>query len=88
MSVGELLIAGTQVRNNMKTRRRHNRDTQKSIWVIRTRSIQDCLAWGFEYIHQCQQSKRETIILKPDFEKAFDTVEHEAILLFLDQQYF
>ena len=28
MSVGELLIAGTQVRNNMKTRRRHNRNTQ------------------------------------------------------------
>ena len=55
---------------------------------IKTRSIQDCLAWGFEYIHQCQQSKRETIILKLDFEKAFDTVEHEAILLFLDQQYF
>ena len=29
MSVGELLIAGTQVGNNMKTRRRHNRNTQK-----------------------------------------------------------
>ena len=28
MSVGELLIAGTQVGNNMKTRRRHNRYTQ------------------------------------------------------------
>ena len=27
-SVGELLIAGTQVENNMKTRRRHNRNTQ------------------------------------------------------------
>ena len=27
-SVGELLIAGTQVGNNMKTRRRHNRNTQ------------------------------------------------------------
>ena len=30
MSVGELLIAGTQVGNNMKTRRRHNRNTQNN----------------------------------------------------------
>ena len=50
---------------------------------IKTITIHDFLAWAFEYIHLCQKSKREIIILKHDFEKAFDKVEYSSILLML-----
>jgi hypothetical protein len=36
--------------------------------------------WALEYIHLCHKSRRDLIILKLDFEKAFDKVEHETIL--------
>ena len=55
---------------------------------LKGRSIQDCLAWSFEYIHQCKQSKRPIVILKLDFAKAFDTVEHEVILQMLQHKGF
>ena len=55
---------------------------------IKTRTIQDCLAWSFEYIHQCHHSKREALILKLDFEKAFDTVEHEVIIQMINPHWF
>ena len=52
---------------------------------IKGKSIHDCLAWSFEYLHQCKASKNKVVILKLDFEKAFDSIEHEAIFLMLQK---
>jgi retron-type reverse transcriptase len=47
---------------------------------IKGRTIQDRLAWAFKFLHTCHHSKREILIVKLDFENAFDKVEHQVIL--------
>jgi hypothetical protein len=47
---------------------------------VKGKTIQDCLGWAFEFLHHCHQSKREIVILKLDFEKAFDLVEFSIVL--------
>jgi retron-type reverse transcriptase len=55
---------------------------------IKGRTIQDYLTWAFQFLHVCHQSKRSIVIMKLDFEKAFDVVEHEVILQILKHKVF
>jgi retron-type reverse transcriptase len=61
---------------------------QNQYGFIKQRTIQDCLAWAFEYLYLCHTSKKEMLILKLDFEKVFDKVEHEAMMDQLDERHF
>jgi hypothetical protein len=55
---------------------------------IKERTIQDYLAWSFEYLFLCNQPKREIVFLNLDFEKDFDKVEHGAIIDILQHKGF
>ena len=55
---------------------------------IQSRTIQDCLAWAFEYLHLCHHSRKKIVIIKIDFEKAFDKIEHQAMLTLMQAKGF
>lgn len=47
---------------------------------IKSRTIHDCIAWAYEFLFQCHRSKQTTVVLKLDFEKTFDKIEHAMIM--------
>jgi hypothetical protein len=49
-------------------------------------SIQYCLAWSLEFLHLYKHPKKEMVIIKLDFEKAFDKLEHEVIYSILQHK--
>jgi hypothetical protein len=53
---------------------------QNQYGFIKGKTIHDCLGWAFEYLHLCHLSKKPIIIMKIDFEQAFDKVEFNAII--------
>jgi retron-type reverse transcriptase len=53
---------------------------------IKSRSIQDWLAWIFQYLDFCHKSKREFIILKLDFKKVFDKMEQKVIIQMMEKK--
>lgn len=55
---------------------------------IKGGTIQGCLAWAFQFLHICHKSKKEIVLVKLDFEKAFDKIEHEVILQVLHHKGF
>jgi hypothetical protein len=52
------------------------------------RTIQDCLAWAFEFLFQCEKLRKEIILLKLDFAKTFDIIDHSTMVKIMRQMGF
>jgi hypothetical protein len=61
---------------------------QNQYGFLKGRTIQDCLAWALEFLHQRETSRQEIILLKLDFAKAFDTIDHPTMLKIMKQMGF
>jgi hypothetical protein len=55
---------------------------------LKGRTIQDCLSWAFEFIYQCEKTIQEILLIKLDFAKDFDTIDHSAMIKIMQQMGF
>jgi retron-type reverse transcriptase len=55
---------------------------------LKGRTIQDCLSWAFEFIYQCEKTSQEILLIKLDFAKDFDTIDHSAMIKIMQQMGF
>jgi hypothetical protein len=63
-------------------------DTQESIWIYKRQDNTRLPGLGFLVPSSLSQIKKEVVILKLDFEKAFDKLEHQVILQLLKNKGF
>jgi retron-type reverse transcriptase len=61
---------------------------QNQYGFLKGRNIQDCISWAFEFLYQCETSKKEIILLKLDFAKVFDTIDHSSMIKIIAQMGF
>jgi retron-type reverse transcriptase len=61
---------------------------QNQYGFLKSISTHDCLASAFEYLHICHCSKKELVILRLDFKKVFDKIEHEVIIKVMEHKRF
>jgi retron-type reverse transcriptase len=55
---------------------------------LKGRTIQDCIAWAFEFLYKCEKSNKEILLLTLDFVKAFDTIDHTTMINIMKQMGF
>jgi retron-type reverse transcriptase len=51
-----------------------------SIGFVKARCIADNFIYALDLVQSCKQRKKNTIVLKLDFRKAFDTVSYDCLL--------
>jgi hypothetical protein len=62
--------------------------TQEPIWISEGKKHTWLHGLALNFLCQCESSKKEILLLKFDFPKAFDTINHSAMLKIMRQMSF